>query len=203
MRVSMRLAAAAVLAAGTAGAADAAVVVNVAQVGANVVATTTGTLNLTGLTSQGAFSLSRGIISNFAYVATGATDGVTVTGYSGLTGPTAFGSSSTYVGATSGTGSSFAINGSGFGSPYVFVATDYVSGGLLAGTSVFANQTFASLGLATGSYLFSSGNDTVTVNVLATAVPEPAGWAMMIGGMGVVGFALRRRRVARTTVSFA
>jgi len=36
-----------------------------------------------------------------------------------------------------------------------------------------------------------------------TAVPEPAAWAMMIGGFGVAGGALRRRKAARTTVRFA
>ena len=35
------------------------------------------------------------------------------------------------------------------------------------------------------------------------AVPEPATWAMMIGGFGLVGGALRRRRAVKTTVSFA
>jgi hypothetical protein len=34
------------------------------------------------------------------------------------------------------------------------------------------------------------------------AVPEPATWAMMIGGFGMVGGAMRRRRVS-TKVSFA
>ncbi len=34
------------------------------------------------------------------------------------------------------------------------------------------------------------------------AVPEPATWAMMIGGFGLVGGALRRRRSVRTTVTF-
>ena len=29
-----------------------------------------------------------------------------------------------------------------------------------------------------------------------SATPEPAGWALMIGGFGLVGAALRRRRVA-------
>jgi hypothetical protein len=33
-------------------------------------------------------------------------------------------------------------------------------------------------------------------------VPEPATWAMMIGGFGMVGGAMRRRRVS-TKVSFA
>lgn len=45
-------------------------------------------------------------------------------------------------------------------------------------------------------------NGTVTSFTVtaANAVPEPATWAMMIGGLGVVGLAMRRRR---TTVSFA
>lgn len=38
---------------------------------------------------------------------------------------------------------------------------------------------------------------SVTVN----AVPEPATWAMMISGFGVIGYSMRRRR--RVTVSFA
>lgn len=35
----------------------------------------------------------------------------------------------------------------------------------------------------------------------ASAVPEPATWAMMIGGFGIVGMAMRRRR--RMTVSYS
>jgi len=39
-----------------------------------------------------------------------------------------------------------------------------------------------------------------SVSPLAAAVPEPATWAMMIGGLALVGFSMRRRKVA---VSFA
>lgn len=203
MRFTMKMAAAAIAAIAIPGAADAAVVVNVAQVGANVVATTTGTLNLTGLTLVGSsFSLSLGILPSISYVATGAADGVSVAGYSGLTGPASFGSGGSYVAATSGTGISFAINGSGFGAPYVFVPVGYASGGALAGTSTFANRTFASLGLTSGTYVFRSAADTVTVNV-GGAVPEPATWAMMLAGVGAVGFAMRRRQKASTSVRFA
>jgi len=181
--------------------ANAAVVVNITQAGADVLATTTGTLNLAGLSADPSFTLDRGIYPSVAYVATGANDGAGVTGYAGLTGGAAsFGPSSTYSVATSGTGRSFAINGSGFGTPYVFVPTNYVSGTSLGGTSTFAGQTLASLGLTSGSYVFRSANDTVTVNIGA-AVPETATWGMMIAGFGMMGAALRTRR--RSAVSFA
>ena len=48
------------------------------------------------------------------------------------------------------------------------------------------------------------GNDYVgnfRINAVANAVPEPAAWAMMIGGFGLVGAASRRR--ARTAVTYA
>lgn len=40
-----------------------------------------------------------------------------------------------------------------------------------------------------------------TITIAASAVPEPATWAMMIGGIGVAGGAMRRRR-ARVTMTF-
>jgi hypothetical protein len=42
---------------------------------------------------------------------------------------------------------------------------------------------------------------TITATIAAGAVPEPASWAMMIGGFGMLGAAARRR--ARTTVTYA
>jgi hypothetical protein len=76
---------------------------------------------------------------------------------------------------------------------------------------------FASSSFSHGSYVLTSGNYVLTAAVTLSpygggggavelissgAVPEPATWAMMIGGMGVVGGAMRRRRVS-TKVSFA
>lgn len=48
--------------------------------------------------------------------------------------------------------------------------------------------------------LTSSQNSFEFDNFAVGAIPEPATWAMMIGGMGVVGGALRRRKV---TTAFA
>jgi len=56
-------------------------------------------------------------------------------------------------------------------------------------------------------YFFTQGSDSNSVAAYqigapaASAVPEPASWAMMIGGFGMVGGALRRR--AKVSVGFA
>ncbi|MFS0735540.1 PEPxxWA-CTERM sorting domain-containing protein [Sphingomonas sp. 1P06PA] len=75
----------------------------------------------------------------------------------------------------------------------------------LTGTGTGTVQTFFApagatrlfLGSVDGSGWFNnSGVSTVTINYTALggpAVPEPAAWALMIGGFGVAGTALRRR----------
>nr|WP_185964992.1 PEPxxWA-CTERM sorting domain-containing protein [Glacieibacterium frigidum] len=86
------------------------------------------------------------------------------------------------------------------------VANDDINGGnfntsgftanLLAGTSYFAVQTgFDNLDF--GSYVLTiAGPGTISVG---GAVPEPAAWALMIGGFGLVGNAMRRRRPVTVT----
>jgi len=44
-------------------------------------------------------------------------------------------------------------------------------------------------------------NTTLRVSGVSSGVPEPATWAMMVGGFGMMGAAMRRRQ--RTKVSFA
>ncbi|MEN2785530.1 NF038122 family metalloprotease [Sphingomonas qilianensis] len=50
-----------------------------------------------------------------------------------------------------------------------------------------------------GSYLATTGD---IYQQFAPAIPEPATWAMMLAGFGMIGGSMRRRKI-RTTVSFA
>lgn len=63
---------------------------------------------------------------------------------------------------------------------------------------VTAGQTYQiRFAEADNQFFFQTGIDNVLVH--ARTVPEPASWAMMIAGFGLVGGAMRRR--ARTTVT--
>lgn len=69
-------------------------------------------------------------------------------------------------------------------------------------------QVFYGYAFTTNNVINSYAFETVagqTITASATippAVPEPATWAMMIGGFGAIGGAMRNRR-RKTTVSFA
>jgi hypothetical protein len=69
--------------------------------------------------------------------------------------------------------------------------------GSLFGTQLFQGTT-AKPTLITGTFNVTNGFypetiGTLVVSDIGGAVPEPATWAMMIGGMGMVGGAMRRR----------
>lgn len=83
------------------------------------------------------------------------------------------------------------------------------------GTFADVDEAFSSPLFSHGSYLLGPGDYTVSATaflspygsgggaarlVSAGAVPEPASWALMLGGFGLVGGAMRSRRKA--TVSF-
>lgn len=83
----------------------------------------------------------------------------------------------------------------------------YTSGGSLVATTNEAKWgkndyfTLASGVLATGSYylqvtgsVLSNNGSTFTGNLALTPVPEPETYAMMLAGLGLVGFAARRRK---------
>ena len=84
-------------------------------------------------------------------------------------------------------------------------STLYVTGYNIGVGSGWTDGTQAGTGLFRGALdNIAITNDAGTQSFnfeVAGAVPEPASWAMLIGGFGVVGGTLRSRR--RTTVAFA
>jgi len=146
--------------------------VTLEQVGSNVVATGSGAFNLRGLTLSNVIAINqRGFVRAFdATMLTGPsfTNG-TVNFYSGLTGPTSFGSGSMFL-ADTGTGDFVGIALGEF----LCVPLGYLFGAPLSDSMTFNNATFASLGVTPGTYVWSRGtgaNQNFTLEIPA-AVPE-------------------------------
>ena len=75
------------------------------------------------------------------------------------------------------------------------------SGNFSAGSATSAIITLRDLTLAHSYNDFAIDNVSFTGS--AAAVPEPATWAMMLVGFGMIGFAARKRLLVKTTVSYA
>jgi len=196
---------AAALACATAMPASAAYVVNISQVGANVVATGSGSISLAGLGNPGSGGGVNNVPSSmypyFAEFTIGSGANKTWSTTT-LTGPASFGGIKLYKPADSMTGALVGVNAHPSlisSTHFIITPYDYVSGADLGtSTATYLNTTLDTFGMAAGnSYTWTWGDgkttDTFTINILAAAVPEPATWAMMIMGFGMVGATMRRR----------
>jgi len=69
-------------------------------------------------------------------------------------------------------------------------------------TSVFYRFDAGTTGITSFTLNFAASSNAVLFQTgVPSPTPEPAAWAMMLGGFGLLGTAMRRRR--RTTVTFA
>jgi hypothetical protein len=179
--------------------AHAAYVVDLTQVGTNVDATGSGTIDLTDLSLFGSGSGPGGIHPSDGYIETGSGSEQI---YTTISGPANFGSGGITDASTT-TGGLVAVNVS---PNELSVPSGYVSGTLLSNSATFDNATFASLGATPGTYTWTWGKgahaDSFTLQIGPAAVPEPSTWAMMLAGFVGLGFAAIRKgkREARLAV---
>jgi hypothetical protein len=174
-------------------------VVTLSEQNGNVVATGSGTIDLTDLTFLAYSEAIAGIIPNEGVIQTGPPQQTGSANYTEVTGPSSFGSGVEQLVASSGSGDMVTINP--FGPGTIGVPYGYVSGSALSDTSTFDNQTFASLEVTPGTYVWTWGTgadaDSFTLDIVApaTAAPEPASLTLLgLGVAGLAGYGWRRRR---------
>ena len=164
------------------------VTITVVESGNDLLMTTTGSLDTTGLTSVGNTTYNPYLYAQVGAVITGAS-GAAATYYSGAT---VFGGSFGSAGFTAADagGSGALVYVSGF---YLGLPQSYVDGTSLTASNTFTDRSFASMGLIEGTYVWSWASDSITLNIGGSAVPEPSAWAALCGGFVLVVAAVRRR----------
>jgi hypothetical protein len=179
--------------------AQAALLITVTQTDGNVVVSDTGTVDTTQLSFLGSGSTTSPMVAGFeATVIVGPTGYSKVDAYSGIVGPTSFGSGSSGHGLNPlngdfGSGDLVAVVG--FFNE-IFLPVGYVSGTALSSTDTYVGKTLSDLELTLGtySYTWGSGEHADSLTVQIAAVPEPSIWAMMLLGFAGIGFMAYRRK---------
>jgi hypothetical protein len=173
--------------------------VTLEQVGSNVVANGSGAINLTGLTFP---------IPSLTLAEVNAGDGVIITGphgfgpvdqYTGFMGPPSFGSGGPFAPNT-GSGDFVGISG-GTMFPFLLVPQGYASGVALSDSMTFNNATFASLGLTSGTYVWTwgtGGTQNFTLQIGSVGVPgvPDGGSTVSLLGCALLGLAYLRRKLS-------
>lgn len=186
----------------TVGELKADVIVNVVESGPDVVFSSSGgAFDLTGLAFGGG-----SFLTGNGQGAVDAADSLFILGggnpmdfYTNVTlFPANFGLGSLFINSTGFTGTGFGASSPAYGptTTSLLVPTGYVSGAALGSTSsTYTSQSFASLGLTTGGYVWSWGqglNQSLTLNIVPSQVPEP--FTLGLLGLGLLGLGLSRKR---------
>ncbi len=181
--------------------AQAAYIVTLVQQGSNVVATGSGTIDLTGLSFIFTDNEAAAINPSDAFIVTGPVTVEPLDDYVGFVGPASFGSGSA-TSASSGSGDTVGI----FGSPgLLFLPSGYLSGAALSDSATYDNQTFSSLGVTPGSYVWTWGSgadaDSFTLDIGTAPLPEPSSLSLLALPLGFLmllagHYAGRRRAMA-------
>ena len=139
-------------------------IVTISEVGSDVIMSGSGSLNVTGLI-EGSVQTAGGINGTLGYWVIGQSNlffarkffGSNLNVY-----PNSFGSG--YTAPTSYSGDTFGIQNGSLGKD-IILPLGYTSGSPLNGTATFANKTISSMGLIPGTYLYSWGSDSITLQI--------------------------------------
>jgi hypothetical protein len=162
------------------------------QVGNDVVTTGAGAIDLAGLKFQLTTTEEAGVSGGFATVATGPAGNQPIRTstdfYTGVTGPTSFGTRRIQLIPTIGQGDYMAVSGA---NGYLYVPEGYTSNTHIMSTDTYSNKTISGLGLATGNYTYTwgTGGPDHTLTVQIGAVPEPStGVVAVFGAVALIAY---------------
>jgi len=169
-------------------------IVTMQEVGSNVVATGSGAFNLMGLNSSGTGA---SVAAADGDINTGLPSGASVDFYSGFTGPTSFGSGDAFFPNT-GSGDLVGIAAGAMFPKFLVVPQGYASGTALSDSMTFNNNTFASLGVTPGTYVWTWGTvmnaDSFTLQIGPAGVPD-AGSTLSLFSLASLGLVALRRKL--------
>lgn len=182
----------------TAGHVQAALIINAFESGGDVLFTGSGTANTQSLTLINTSNISAGVRAKpNMYLMLGVPPSDLSDQFHVISGPNTFGSGGSFFGIA-GNGDNFGV-GTQYDERSLFLPGNYVSGTQLDGSLTFTGQSFASMGLTPGTYVWEWGistpnYDTLTLNINSTAVPEPSSLALFGIGACVAGIGAARHR---------
>ena len=168
------------------------VIVSLQQSGSDLVASFSGSIDLTGASVGSTNTLAFANLDATLNMFKSFNANVTNYTFSTFTGPLSFGTGNAL--GTYGSGDSFGFMRDGDDGPQflVWLPAGYVSGAALTGTATFASQTFSSMGISPGTSSWGVGNNTISITT--NAVPEPSTYAMALVGLACGGYSMFRRR---------
>jgi len=162
------------------------ILVTATETGGNVVFSGAGTFNLTALTIAGSNNTLSGINASASLISMNSLFGTDL--YSGFTGPSSFGTGSPFTGSTTASGSGFykSLN-------QIAVPMGYSSGAFISSSMTFNGQTFTTLGLTPGTYVWNWGAGANADSYTLQIIPEPSS-AIVLPLLAAAGMMVRRRR---------
>lgn len=170
--------------------AEGSIIMNISQVGSNVVFTGSGTINLSALTLHANQTFNTHVNPTNGIADVGPTSLGSIDVYELVSGPGSFGSGASTV-SSAGSGDLFGVFGN---FDEIFVPQGYISGASLSGSSTFDNATLSSLGITPGTYVWTWGSGpTADSFTLTSGTPEPGSMSLLAAGLLLAGLRMRKR----------